>query len=221
MIKHNQDGQVSAVTISLILSVVLLLGALGFAGWAFSGRQDYKNNTDQKITAAVAVAVQKADSAKDVAFAQAEKFPLRTYNGPEAYGSLSVQYPKTWSGYVDDTGNGGGLVDGYFYPGTVPSVTSPNSVFALRIQVLNLSYSQSLASLSAQQQGGKLNVSAYALPKVPKAVGVKAVGTFQNNTVGEMIVLPLRNQTLQISTQGTNFTDDFEKNILPNFTFVP
>lgn len=221
MTKHNQDGQISAVVVSLIFSVLLLIGALGFAGWAFSSRQDYKYNSDQKAAAAVAVAVQKADTAKDVEFTQKEKFPLRTYNGPEAYGSLAVTYPKTWSAYVDDTGSGASLVDGYFHPGTVPSVTNPNSVFALRVQVINTSYSQTLASLSAQQEGGKLNISAYALPKVPKAVGVKVVGTFSNNTVGEMIVLPLRNQTLQISTQGTIFTDDFEKNILPNFTFVP
>ncbi len=221
MIKHNQNGQISAVAVSLIVTILLLIGALGFAGWAFAGRQDYKNNTDQKIVAAVAVAVQKADSAKDVAFAQAEKYPLRTYNGPEAYGSLAIQYPKTWSAYVDDTGTGAALVDGYFYPGTVPSASNPNSVFALRVQVVNTSYSQSLSNLTSQEQSGKLNISSYALPKVPKAIGVKAVGTFQNNTVGEMIILPLRNETLQISTQGTNFTDDFEKNILPNFTFVP
>lgn len=221
MIKHNQDGQISAITVSLIVAVFLLLGAIGFAGWAFASRQDYKNNSDQKAAAAVAVAVLKADSAKDVAFAQAEKYPLRTYQGPEAYGSLSIQYPKTWSAYVDDTGNGNGLVDGYFQPGTVPSVTNPHSVFALRVQVLSSAYSQALTDLSTLQQSGKLTVAAYALPKVPKTVGVKAIGTFQNGTVGEMVILPLRNETLEISTQGSSYNDDFEKNILPNLTFVP
>ena len=221
MIKHNQDGGISAVTISLILTVLLLIGALGFGFWAFAGRQDYKNNVDQKIAAANAVAVRNADSAKDVIFAQQEKYPLRTYNGPEAYGSLSIQYPKTWSAYVDDTGNGAAQLDGYFNPGTVPSISSQTSVFALRVQVINTPYSQTLLDLSSQQQAGKLTVSAYALPKVPKAVGVKAVGTFSSGTDGEMVVLPLRNETLQISTQGSSYTDDFEKNILPNLSFVP
>lgn len=220
MIKHNQDG-LSTVAVMLGVTIFLLIGALAFAGWSFAGRQDYKNNTDQKVAAAVTVAVDKAKSAKDVEFADKEKYPFRTYSGPEAFGSVVVKYPKTWSAYVDDTGNGAAPVDGYFHPGTVPSVISTNSTFALRVQVLGTSYSQSLANLSSQQQTGKITVSAYALPKVPKTVGVKAVGTFQNGQTGEMVLLPLRNQTLQISTQGSQYTTDFETNILPNFSFLP
>ena len=71
MIKHNQDGGISAVTIWLIVTVLLLVGSLAFAGWAFLGRQDYKNNTDKKIADAVTIAKQKEDGVKDVAFAEA------------------------------------------------------------------------------------------------------------------------------------------------------
>jgi len=203
------------------MTIVLLLGALGFGGWAFASRQDYKNNVDQKIDAATQVAVQKADSAKDVEFAEKEKSPYRTYKGPEAFGSIAVTYPKTWSAYVDDTGSGSALVDGFFAPGSVPSISAQGSVFALRVQVLNQAYSQSLTNLSTLQQDGKITVAAYALPKVPKAVGVKAVGTFDNGQNGEMVILPLRNQTLKIWTQGSTFTGDFENAVLPNFTFAP
>ena len=221
MIKHNQNGGISAVALSLGVTVVLLIGAISFGAWAFSGRQDYKNNTDQKIADAVTIAKQKEDSAKDVVFAETQKNPLRTYEGPEAYGSIKLQYPKTWSGYVDSTGGGTALVDGYFYPGEVPSTSNQSSVFALRVQVINLPYSQSLSNLSSAQQNGKVTVEAYALPKVPKAIGVKASGTFPNGKAGEEVLLPLRSETLQLSTDGTLFTSDFEKNILPNFTFSP
>lgn len=221
MIKHNQDGSISAVTLSLGITIVLLIAAISFAAWAFSGRQDYKNNTDQKIADAVTIAKQKEDSAKDVVFAETEKNPFKTYEGPEAYGSVRLQYPKTWSGYVDSTGGGTAFVDGYFYPGVVPAINNQSSVFALRFQVINLPYSQALANLSSEQQNGKVTVEAYALPKVPKAVGVKASGTFLNGKAGVEVLLPLRNQTLQLSTEGTQFTPDFEKNILPNFTFSP
>jgi hypothetical protein len=221
MIKHNQNGQISGVVVSLGLAIFLLVGALGFAGWAFSSRQDYKNNSDQKVAAAVTVAKQQEDSLKDVAFTEASKNPLNTYTGPETYGSIIAKYPKTWSGYVDDTGTGAALVDGYFYPGIVPSLTNPRSVFALRIQVLSQSYSQSIAALSSLQQQGKLTIAAYSLPKVPQSVGIKAIGTFDTGTAGEMVLLPLRNETLEISTQGSTFTTDFESKVLPNFTFSP
>jgi multidrug efflux pump subunit AcrA (membrane-fusion protein) len=223
MVKHNQDGAVNGLVISLIFAILLIIGAGGFGAWAYMGRQDYKNNSDAKAAAAVTAAKSQEDKVKDAQFAEAAKQPLRTYQGPEAYGSLMVNFPKTWSGYVDASGTGSALVDGYFAPGVVPSATSQNSVFALRVQVLNQQYAQVLQSFSGQQQGGKLTIGAYALPKLPKVVGVKAVGQIggQNQASVTMIILPLRSQTLEISTQGNQYLDDFNNNILPNFSFSP
>jgi len=225
MIKHNQVGAVSGLRISLVLAVLLLLGALGFGAWAFNSRQDYKNHTDSKINTAVAAAKQQESAAKDVIFAEEAKQPLRSYSGPEAYGSLLVNFPKTWSAYVDDTGTGNLVVDGYFTPGVVPSVTNQNSVFALRVQVLSQSYVQALESFSGQQKDGKLTVSAYALPKLPKTVGVEVVGQLATQATGSatvtMVVLPLRSNTLEIWTEGSQYLADFNNNILPNFTFSP
>lgn len=223
MIKHNQDGAINGLIVSLILAILLLLGAAGFAGWAYNSRQDYKNNSDAKVAVAVTAAKSQEDKIKDAQFAEAAKQPLKTYQGPEAYGSLVVNFPKTWSGYVDDTGTGSSLVDGYFAPGVVPSATNQNSVFALRVQVLNQPYAQVLQTFAGQQQDGKITISAYALPKLPKVVGVKAVGQLNSNNQASvnMIVLPLRSQTLEIWTQGDQYLNDFNNNILPNFSFSP
>ena len=221
MLKHNQDAAINGLVISLILTVLLLVGALGFGAWAFSGRQDYKNNVDSKINTAVAVAVSHEDKVKNAQFAEDAKKPLKVYQGPEAYGSMMISFPKTWSAYVDDSGKGNALVDGYFAPGTVPAITGDNSVFALRVQVTNQSYAQTLQSFADQQQTGKVTVSAYALPKLPKIVGVEAVGQINDQTSVTMVVLPLRSQTLQIWTEGTQYLNDFNSNILPNFTFSP
>lgn len=224
MAKHNQDGAINGLVISLIFAILLLIGAGGFGVWAYMGRQDYKNNSDAKTAVAVEAAKSQEDKIKDAQFAEAAKQPLKTYQGPEAYGSLIVNFPKTWSGYVDATGTGSSLVDGYFAPGVVPSATNQNSVFALRVQVLNQPYAQVLQQFSGQQQDGKLTISAYALPKLPKVVGVKVVGQInssQNQASVTMIVLPLRSQTLEIWTQGNQYLADFNKNILPNFSFSP
>lgn len=221
MIKHNQDGAISGLLISFILALLLLMGAVGFGGWAFMSRQDYKKNVDAKIGNAVDAAKQKEDIAKDVQFTEDAKKPLKLYKSPEAYGSLMVNFPKTWSGYVDDSGLGTALVDGYFAPGAVPSVTNHASVFALRVQVLGQSYQQTLQNLTSQQQGGKLTISTYVLPKLPKIVGIQVAGVLSNQTKVTMVVLPLRSQTLQIWTEGDQYLSDFNNNILPNFSFSP
>jgi hypothetical protein len=230
MIKHNQDGGVSGLGISLVMTVILLVGALGFGGWAFMSRNDYKTNVDSKIADAVTIAKQQEGSAKDKQFAEDEKQPLRTYSGPEAFGSIQASYPKTWSGFVDDTGkSSNALLDGYFYPNIVPSIAQDApSVFSLRMVVTNQSYAQTLATIMSQSSSNNTGVvpptiSPYALPKVPKAIGIKLVGTLplQSKKQGEMVVLPLRDKTLQIWSETAVFTPDFETNILPNFTFSP
>lgn len=221
MIKHNQDGAVNALLVSLILAIVFLIAAVSFAGWAYTERQDYKNNSDAKARVA-AIEAKKAESTrKDLIFAEEVKKPFKVYNGPAAYGSVVVTYPKTWSAYVDDTAAGGNLLDAYFNPDVVPSATHQNSVFALRVQVSSQTYAQTLQTLSGQQQSGKLTVSAYALPKLPKVVGVIATGEIITGKSVTMVILPLRSQTLKLWTDGNQNLEDFNKNILPNFSFSP
>ncbi|MGC1177149.1 MAG: hypothetical protein WA843_03705 [Candidatus Saccharimonadales bacterium] len=233
MRKLNQDG-VSGVAVSLVLTVLLLLGAIGFGVWAYGGRQDYKNNVDSKIGVAVDTAKQQEDKLKSAQFAEEEKNPLRTYNGPESYGSIALQYPKTWSGYVDTSASGSSSgntpVSGYFYPGIVPSVADQNSAFALRVQVLDQPYAQTLSDFQNQQQSSNspgsvpLTITPYALPKLPKVVGIQASGTLPGGNgqkTGTAVILPLRSETLEISTDGNQFLNDFNTIILPNFSFSP
>lgn len=230
MLNQNEKGAVSGLAISLAGTVFLLIVAIIFGAWAFSSRQDYKDNVDTKINAAVTVAKQQESSLKDKQFAEEEKNPLKAYNGPEAYGSLMLDYPKTWSGYVSESGNSGGtgasgsILDGYFYPGVVPSIGNQSSIFALRFQVLGQSYSQVVSDLSNLTQAkNPPTVTPYSLPKVPSVVGVKVTGTLPSSIkkTGTMVILPVRSQTLEIWTEGDQFTNDFNNIILPNVTFSP
>lgn len=222
MIKHNQDGAVNGVVISLVLTVILLVGAIGFGFWAFTSREDYKNNSDAKAAAASEKAAAANSVKKDKEFAEAAKNPLRTYNGPETLGSLVIQFPKTWSGYLKAVGNNNTGFDSYFAPNVVPPVDDQASTFALHVQIVPQSYPQTLQSFSSQQKTGDLTISAYALPKLPKVVGVKVTGKPSGKTTSvTMVVLPLRSQTLEIETDGTQFLNDFNTYILPNFSFSP
>lgn len=204
-----------------VLLVVLLVAALGFGLWAYQSRQDYKNNSDQKVAAAVATARQQESTAKDKQFAEQEKQPLKTYKGPEAYGSVVIKYPKTWSGYVDDTGHSSAVVDGYFAPGVVPAVNNQDATFALRVQVVNQSYSQVVNGFSGAQKQGQVSAKPYSAPRVPSVVGLRLHGQLKNNKTGDMVILPLRDKTLELWTESPEFENDFSKNILANFTFSP
>lgn len=209
---------------SIILAVALVV-ALIFAIWAFQGRQDYKNKSEQKVAVAV-VAAQKAQQSKDQAANDAlNKLPYSAYTSPAGNGLISFSYPKTWSAYVDTTGSDE-PINGYFYPGTVPGV-SGTTPFALRLGLVSTSYSDVLSNFSSQISDGTVTVAAYIPPKM-KGVANVQVGTrldgaiSQNSSVkGAMVVLKIRDKTLQISTQSPDFLADFNNIVLPSLTFAP
>ncbi|MHB1865090.1 MAG: hypothetical protein ACYCPS_02915 [Candidatus Saccharimonadales bacterium] len=220
--KLNQYGAINGIAISLVLVTLLFIASLVFGIWSFSGRQKYKNDTQQLINSAVASAKtqqQNIDNANY--FIQSQK-PLIEYVGPEAYGTIKLFYPKNWSSYVNDSGTNGYPIDGYFYPGTLPSVTDGNQVnFALRLQVENQSYQSVLGVYDSLVQANQTVIKAYSLPKVPSVVGVEVVGQLANNLSGTLVILPLRSEALEIWTEGTQYLSEFNNDILPNLSFSP
>lgn len=216
----DNKGVLNTLLVPFIMMIVFFLVATGFAAWAFLSRQDYKTNTDKKIASAVTVAKQETSTAKDAEFVQKEKEPLKDYKSPEAYGSVNVRYPKTWSAYVIESTNAASPVDGYFHPNFVPGVLN-NTAYALRVEVISKSYSSLLQSFDTYVKSGKSKVVPYAVPKVPSVVGVRITGDIGSNKRGSAILIPLRDKTLKVSTEIDQFAGDFNNIILPNLTFIP
>ena len=220
MAKLNQQGALDVWIIVFIVTLLLFLGSAGFGVWAFGSRQNYKNHTDKIVNDAVAVARQQEDAKEKIQLAEDEKQPLRQYQGPATYGSIVVMYPKSWSGYVDETGSSGNVIDGYFFPNIVPGLQSQKD-FALRISVVNQSYSSVMQQYGSYATAGKATVSAYRLPLVQAVLGSRVVGALNPGQQDDMIVLPLRDKTLEVSTQSTEFSNDFNTYILKNLSFSP
>lgn len=219
MSTNRQSGYINLLLVGLIFAVVLFLGTAGFSAWAFSGRQDYKNHSDVKAAAAASAAVKVAQAADATKYAQEAKNPLKTYVGPAQYGGITVHYPKTWSGYI--VRNSSSPLDAYFQPDVVNDISAPNTSFALRIQVVNQTYAQVMQSYSPKVLVKQVTIKPYSLVKVPSVIGSRVDGQISTDNQGSVIVLPLRNLTLVISTQAQAFEPDFDNIILPNLSFSP
>lgn len=206
--------------IPFIIMSLLFIGALVFGIWAYAGMQDYKSNVDPKIQAAVAVAEQQTSSRKDNEFLEKEKNPLKTYNGPDTFGSIVLKYPKTWSAYVVEKSQSNEPISGYFHPSYVPDIQG-ETAYALRVQVVNRSYDQELKSFDSKAQNGKVKVAAYKPKNVSNVSGARVSGEINTNEEGTMVLLPLRDKTLKIWTESTRFNKDFDNIILANLTFIP
>lgn len=206
--------------IALVFSVLLLMSAAGFGIWAYTSRADYKNNSDKKSNEAVEIAIQKESSRKDKEFTEAEKNPLKKYQGPPEYGTVDLSYPKTWSAYVVDQDKGSTPLDAYFHPNFVPGVQS-GTAFALRIKVTSQPYSQELKKFESDAKSGKVKISAFTAKNVPGTVGSRIDGEINSGQQGSLILLPLRDKTLFVSTESQQYIGDFNSIILANLKFVP
>lgn len=221
--RRNQRGEINSLAIPLILMVLLFFGAAAFGYWAYTGRQDYKNNVDQKIAAAVELAKRDEGIKKDMLFAEEYKKPLQPYDGPAAYGSIHLDYPKTWSVYINSGVTNPQPLDAYLNPKTVPSTSDTNSVFALRVKVLQQQYASVVKSLESNIKAKKITAAPYSLPKVPESVGIRVDGLIVSGKkiTGSMVILPLRDKTIEIWTEDAQQLNDFNNTILPNMTFSP
>lgn len=208
-----------------IILGVLFVVALVFGIWAYMGRQDYKNNADAKAAAAAATAA-KSQTTKDQAdFAQQLKAPYKTYTGSATYGSITFNYPKTWSAYVDETGNDE-PINGYFHPNVVPGVQS-GTAFALRLELVNQSYSDVIAQFQPSVTNGTVKASAYTPPKLQGVNNVQTGTRLDGNigsdsqVSGSMVVVKVRDKTLKVYTLSNDYLSDFNNIILPSLTFNP
>jgi hypothetical protein len=217
----SADRQRGSALIWLIVTIVLLLGSIGFGVWAFMSRQDYKDNSDQKSAAAAAEERTKTQEEDAVKYAEEAKNPLKAYVGPSQYGNLNVLYPKTWSGYVEQVDKSNTPLSGYFHPDVVPGIDQKESSFALRIEVDDQAYDQVLRTYKGSVDAGRLASAPYSFPKVSDVVGTRFDGQIEQNKQGSLIVMPMRNLTLEVWTESGDYLSDFNNIILPNLSFSP
>ena len=219
MKRVNQQGTI-VIIIMLVVTGVLLVGSLGFGVWAFSGRQDYKNNLDSKITAAVEVEKARISSTKDNEYAVKDKSPVKTFKGPGTYGDLSIEYPKNWSPLIEVRANGDPVVDGYWYPEVLPGING-GIKYSLRVRIVDQQYSSSVGSYKDDIKAGKANASAFIPEKVSSIKGTRIDGKISDGKTGSLILLPLRDKTIRIYTEDSQYIADFNKYVLPSISYNP
>jgi hypothetical protein len=220
---NSSAGGGAKNTIIILLLIILLVASLGFGGWAYSQMLSYKNDTDKKISSAVASA--KAAQAKEVQDAF-DKANTKQFKGSSNYGSVSFSYPKTWSAYVDTSG-GSQPINAYFHPDQVPGI-SGKSAYALRVELVSSDYSQVVQQYSGAIKDGTVTSRAYMPPKLggvtnaqPGTLLSGQINSSDNTQRGSALIIRVRDKTLKISTQSNDYLNDFNNVILTSLTFAP
>lgn len=210
----QERGAISGSLIAIIGLSVLVVTAGSAAIWAYVNYNEQKTNVDSKISLAVAEAKKEQSDQDEEKFAQREKEPNRQFVGPDDYGRLTFNYPKTWSVYEARDVSRGGSYEAYLNPVTVPPVSSVQQ-YALRVSIEEKDYDQVVKSYEELVKKGDLRNSTTS---ANGNNGTRLDGSFSKNIRGSAVIYKIRDKTLTLRTDADTFKPDFE-NIIETINF--
>lgn len=210
----HESGAVNPLLISNIITGLMVILLTGLTIWAYTGYSDYKNNSDQKVAAAVEKAKSDQKTADETSFIEREKLPTRTYTGPADLGSVSFQYPKTWSVYVAKQTT---ELEAYLHPDTVPPVSNTQP-FAVRVNVENRAYETVIKIYDTLVKKGDLKSNPVTIEGFS---GIRLDGKFSKEREGSAVVFKVRDKTLTVATDASAYKGDFDNTILKSLKFNP
>lgn len=210
----SESGAVNPLLISNVLTGLMVLVLTGATIWLFMGYTDYKSNSDQKVAAAVASAKKEQQQLDEASFLEKEKLPTRTYTGPADLGSVSLQYPRTWSVFVSKQAGG---LEVYMHPDVVPPVSNTQP-FATRVIVEDKPYETVLKSYDTLVKKGDLRSNSVTIEGFN---GIRLDGKFTKEREGSAVVFKVRDKTLTVATDASAYRNDFDNTILKSLTFNP
>jgi hypothetical protein len=201
--KRQVNGWLVATIILILVTTVLV----ALSVWLYFNFNEQKTNVDGKIETAVSAAKKNQVNLDNIKQTESEKLPNRQFVGPDDYGRVAFDYPKTWSVYIAQDATDGGTFEAYLNPVTVPPVSSSQQ-YALRVTIEQRDYDKAIASYNTSVKNGDLKASSVV---ADGNNGTRLDGSFSKDVRGSAVIFKIRDKTLTIQTDATTFTSDFNK----------
>lgn len=202
--------------IFIAVIVVVAVGGVAAFIWAYSQMTHYRDNSAIIAAQAAEVAKNEQRVVDEEAFNEKMKQPYAEFVSPSDFGSISFNYPRTWSAYNIQNNQSGYEV--VFYPGVIPLIDNKTSV-ALRVKVINKNYEDELNSYERSVGSGSLTASPITVSDGQQ--GVIFNGNLNDGFKSSFVLLKLRDKTLMIQTDTDEFANDFNEVILATLKFIP
>lgn len=194
-------------TLQLVVFIIVSLLAVTFIGlfiWMLTMWLNTKSDVDGQIDTAVQAAVSQTETRLAAEYEEQQKYPYSTFTGPSDLGSLSFEYPKTWSVYVAKNGSSGDF-EAYLNPDLVSPV-SGSTINALRVAIKDQSIDTISHTYDALLKQGKITVETRAIGGETANV---YTGSLTKDIQGIVAIFKIRDKTAIIQTDALVFKDDY------------
>lgn len=214
MNRIHERGSANTWIILTSVFVVTTIVAGGFLVWALMNYFDQKDNVDAKIATAVAEEKKIQADELEAKFLEREKEPKRQFVGPDDYGRLTFDYPKTWSVYVEKDTSQGDTFSAYLNPVSVPPI-SRTAQLGLRVTIETKDYDKAVEEYQRLVKSGDLKSSSV---RADDQNGTRLEGAFSKDIRGTAVLFKIRDKTVTLRTDADTFKKDFNA-IIASITF--
>ncbi len=222
-----QPGQANSVALPpkksvmpIILGVLLALVAIiaGVLGWLLIQTQAEltasRTDVDGQIDVAVAMAVSENTTDLENQFAEREKYPYRTFAGPADSGSLTFEYPKTWSVYIEKDGRTSGSEFSAVLNPIEVYASSP--IYALRVKIQTADFDNVVSSYDKKVRDNDLQLE---VRNIGSASANIYTGKITDDYQGIVTVFKIRDKVVTLQTDAEIFFAEYYK-MLETITFA-
>lgn len=221
----EQKKDISGLIKTIVIIVVSLIAVtfIGLFIWMTTERNEAQTDIEGKINEAVIKAKDEQFAEDNKEFVEKEKYPYYNFSGPEDYGRVSFEYPKTWSVYVEQDAKDGGDFKAYFNPKSVNPV-GKDTINILRLMILDKSFDEVTAGYQKvmDKKDSKLTMEATKIGRNDSANtnANRYTGTIPDTELsGYIVTFQIRDKTVILQTDSVKFKDDFDK-LLGTVEFV-
>lgn len=208
----------------IFLAVIFLLAALTFGALAFNFYNQmvsYRDDYQKRAAVDIAAATEAQKKQLEAEFAEKEKSPTRTYQTQGSAASVKIVYPKTWDLYAEED-NQKGTTTNYFNENLVPDTGNKDNTYSLRLDVVDKPYASVSKTFDSAAKKGTVKITPYKVAAVSGAeTGVRVDGEVRNGITGSMVIIPVRDKTIQLWTESDRYIKDFNEIVLKNLTYSP
>ncbi len=196
-------------TIILVVVCLIAAAAIVFAVIFFMKYNELNTDFESKKSLEVAKAVKEQEDKDNASFTEREKLPYYSFTGPSDYGSISFQYPKTWSVYVDSDGTNNSDFKAYFRPSQVDPIKNKDSRYALRFSILNRQYDTVQKTYQTKVTSGKMTASVFNADD-NNITGLRYEGEIEKDINGVVVLVKVNDKTAVFQMDAEVYRTDFE-----------
>lgn len=212
--KHLGPKKDRKPLIIIILSIIVIILITGFI-WALMNYMEQKNNVDGIVGEAVEKGKAEQKEQSEVAF-QRERDALHyDFRTDANIANVAFKYPRDWSQYIEQNVTSKDQISAIFHPGFVQK--GDPGTYALRFQLKQTLYADVLKDYQRAIERGELSASNI---KNGQVEGVRLAGKIDRDHNGVVVLFPIRDKTILLSTESPDYTGVFDE-VLKSLSFTP